>query len=124
MSIQARTLLEKGLEVNPSHAPLYHSLAELEARVFNIEGMAQLHKRAAEIFNTNALEPPPASMKLLRRKLQASSPSKKKLPTVVADLTKMVEIEFDLDETVTDVTDPDMLIKQMGNQYKEGNDGI
>merc|ERR1711957_739772 len=101
------------------HAPLYHSLAELEARVFNIEGMAQLHKRAAEIFNTNALEPPPASMKILSRKLRASSPAKKKLPTVVAALTKMVEIEFDLDETVTDMMDPDTLIKQMGRQHNE-----
>jgi len=105
--------------VNPSHAPLYHSLAELEARVFNIEGMAQLHKRAAEIFNTNALEPPPASMKLLTRKLRATSPAKKKLPTVVAALTKMAEIEFDLDETVTDMMDPDTIIRQMSGQYKE-----
>jgi len=38
----AREVLEKGLEINPTHAPLYHSLAELEARVFNVEGLAKL----------------------------------------------------------------------------------
>jgi len=116
----ARELLEKGLEVDPSHAPLYHSLAELEARVFNIEGLNRLNKRAAENFNTNALEPPPASMKILSRKLRVNSPSKKKLSTVVDTLTKMVEIEFDLDETVTEM-DPDTLIKDMGKEEVFGD---
>jgi len=107
----ARTLLEKGLEVDPMHAPLYHSLAELEARVFNIEGMAQLHKRAAEIFNTSAMEPPPASMKLLRHKLQRDhsiTTTNHQKHTAVAALTKMVEIEFDLDETVIDTMKDDV----------------
>jgi len=107
----ARTLLEKGLEVDPMHAPLYHSLAELEARVFNLEGMAQLHKRAAEIFNTNALEPPPASMKLLRNKLQrdhSTTSTSYQKHTAVSALTKMVEIEFDLDETVIDTMKDDI----------------
>ena len=109
--MQARTLLEKGLEVDPMHAPLYHSLAELEARVFNLEGMAQLHKRAAEIFNTNALEPPPASMKLLRNKLQrdhSTTSTSYQKHTAVSALTKMVEIEFDLDETVIDTMKDDI----------------
>lgn len=53
----AREVLEKGLEVNPTHALLYHSLAELEARVFNLEGLAKLNKRAANIFSRNAMEP-------------------------------------------------------------------
>lgn len=59
--LQARAVYEKGLELNPIHAPLYHSLAELEARLFNVEGLAQLNKRALKIFNRNALEPAPFS---------------------------------------------------------------
>jgi len=58
---QARQLLEKGIEINPLHAPLYHSLAELEARVFNIEGLAKLNKRTAEIFSSDAMSPPPSA---------------------------------------------------------------
>lgn len=57
----ARDVLEKGLEINPTYAPLYHSLAELEARVFNLEGLAKLNKRAAKIFSNNAMEPSASS---------------------------------------------------------------
>jgi hypothetical protein len=35
----------------------------LEARVFNLEGLANLNKRAAKLFNSNALIPPPSSSK-------------------------------------------------------------
>jgi len=58
---QARETFERGLEVDPTHAPLYHSLAELEARVCNVQGLADLHRRASNIFNPNALEPPATS---------------------------------------------------------------
>ncbi len=39
--------------MNPLYAPLYHTLAELEARVFNIDGLAKLNKRLATIFPSN-----------------------------------------------------------------------
>lgn len=63
-------MLEQGLEVNPLHAPLYHSLAELEARVFNVEGLANLNKRAAKVFNNNALVPPQSSSKAWGKKIR------------------------------------------------------
>lgn len=69
---EAREILEQGITVDPRHAPLYHSLAELEARVCNVDGLASLHKRASEIFNTNALEPPPTSSDLLGAKIRAN----------------------------------------------------
>jgi len=52
----AREVMEVGLDVNPAYAPLYHSLAELEARICNLEALSKLNKRAAEIFNNNALD--------------------------------------------------------------------
>merc|ERR1711937_407426 len=64
----ARQLLEKGIEITPLHAPLYHSLAELEARVFNIEGLAKLNKRTAEIFSSDAMSPPLSSTKRTKAK--------------------------------------------------------
>ena len=85
---KARDLLEKGLEVDPLHAPLYHSLAELEARVFNIQGLAELNKRASQIFHNNALESPPLSMNLLGSKLRKSAQSKKKVPQNINALAK------------------------------------
>ncbi len=119
-----RELLEKGLEVDPLHAPLYHSLAELEARVFNIEGLAALNKRAAEVFNANTLEPPSseASMTLLGNKLRKNSLSKKKLPTIVATLAKMASFDLDIEEIANDF-DPDTLIENMGGVDNESTIG-
>jgi hypothetical protein len=53
---EARAIYEKGIDIDPLHAPLYHALAELEARVCNVEGLSKLNKRAALVFRTNALE--------------------------------------------------------------------
>jgi crooked neck len=53
--VEARQVLEEGISIDPFYAPLYHSLAELEARVGNVEELARLNKRTASIFNTNAL---------------------------------------------------------------------
>jgi tetratricopeptide (TPR) repeat protein len=67
---EAREILEKGLEVNPLHAPLYHSLAELEARIFNLEGLANLNKRAANIFNANPMVSSPSSSEAFSSKMR------------------------------------------------------
>ena len=53
--VEARQVLEQGITIDPMYAPLYHSLAELEARVGNVEELARLNKRTASIFSTNAL---------------------------------------------------------------------
>jgi tetratricopeptide (TPR) repeat protein len=66
----AREVLEKGLEVNPLHAPLYHSLAELEARVFNLKGLAVLNEKAAKLFNRDALASSSSSSTALGRRIQ------------------------------------------------------
>lgn len=52
----AREVLEEGMEINPLYAPLYHSLAELEAMVFNLEGLARLNQRATKLFQRNVME--------------------------------------------------------------------
>jgi len=41
----ARSLLEKSIDADPFHAPSYHALAELEAKVFNLEGLSKLNKK-------------------------------------------------------------------------------
>ena len=55
----AREVFEKGIELNPMYAPLYHSLAELEARICNLDALARLNKRTAELFHNNALDSTP-----------------------------------------------------------------
>ena len=52
---EAREIYERGTDMDPQHAPLYHSLAELEAQVFNVEGLLRLNKRAAVVLKTNAV---------------------------------------------------------------------
>lgn len=54
----AREIYERGIEWDPRHAPLYHSLAELEAQVFNVEGLSKLHKRAAKFFTADFKDRP------------------------------------------------------------------
>lgn len=95
----ARELLERGLDVDPSHASLYHSLAELEARVFNLEGLAKLNRRAAEVFNNNALVPPPSSSKAWAKKLKSSR--NRKLPKGIEALAERVGVEYQ-DDTISD----------------------
>jgi hypothetical protein len=85
---QAREVYEKGIEVNPLHAPLYHSLAELEARVFNLEGLATLNKRAAKVFNNNALVPPPSSSEAWGAKIRSGR--SRNLPEGVAALAEKI----------------------------------
>lgn len=109
---KAREFLEKGLHVDPLHAPLYHKLAELEAQVFNLEGLAQLNKRAAEVFNNNALIPPPASTKAWSKKIRMGRPYTK-LPKGIAALA-----ETTLDGTTIEIdtmTNPDRLLQSMSN---------
>uniref|UniRef100_A0A6S8QV48 Uncharacterized protein n=1 Tax=Chaetoceros debilis TaxID=122233 RepID=A0A6S8QV48_9STRA len=127
----ARGLLQKGLEIDPLYAPLYHSLAELEARVFNIDGLAELNKRANRLFSASALEPAAteASMKLLGDKLRMNSQSKKKLqlPAIVSTLSKIASYDLNIEEIANDM-DPDTLIESMAIGYEDkvripGSDG-
>lgn len=69
----AREIYEKGIESNEMYAPLYHSLAELEARICNLDALARLNKRTNELFNNNAMEPSPGSYQALEKKLKNSS---------------------------------------------------
>ena len=100
------------MEIDPTHAPLYHSFAELEAMVFNIEGLAKLNKKAAQIFNTNALMPTQAQASVLRRKLRASGGV---LPDGVSILGKELEMEMmDVEEIITDI-DPEEIIQGLSD---------
>ena len=111
----ARELLESGIGVNPLYAPLYHTLAELEARVFNIEGLAKLNKRTAEIFSSDAMAPPPA------KRMQAWSNTMKqggrysKLPDGIRALADKVGVDTFEDVDTSDV-DPESLL----NSFDEG----
>jgi len=70
---EAREIYEKGIETNPMYAALYHSLAELEARICNLDALARLNKRTNELFNNNAMEPSPRSYEALETKIKNSS---------------------------------------------------
>jgi Tfp pilus assembly protein PilF len=93
----ARQVLEEGLEMNPLHAPLYHSLAELEARLFNVEGLAELNKRASVLFNGNALVSPPSSSMAFGKKIRSRTNS---IPDGVAALAQKVGDSLDAEDNV------------------------
>jgi hypothetical protein len=112
--IQAREIFERGIAVNPLHAATYHSLAELEARVFNVEGLAKLNRKAAEVFNNNALEPSPSSSLAWGAKIRARRSNG--VPKGVAALAeKIVEEEggdnLPLDEDLDPFAALDSLIQ-------------
>lgn len=94
----AREIFEKGLEVNPLHAPLYHSLAELEARIFNLEGLRLLNERASKLFNNDALAPSSSSSKALGERIRKGS-SRHHAATDVAVLSQKVGESVEADDT-------------------------
>lgn len=104
----ARQVLEEGLEVDPLCAPLYHSLAELEAKVFNLDGLAKLNKRAAAVFNTNALAariPPQHLVKTSSDRNVDKSRDMEKRVAILADKVGYgleIEIEEDIVSTTFD----------------------
>eukprot|EP00581_Thalassiosira_minuscula_P016001 CAMPEP_0183720522 /NCGR_PEP_ID=MMETSP0737-20130205/13113_1 /TAXON_ID=385413 /ORGANISM="Thalassiosira miniscula, Strain CCMP1093" /LENGTH=1088 /DNA_ID=CAMNT_0025950397 /DNA_START=204 /DNA_END=3470 /DNA_ORIENTATION=+ len=121
----ARELLEKGIEINPLHAPLYHSLAELEARVFNIEGLAKLNKRTAEIFSSDATAPPPSSSKRMQAwgsKIKQGRSAK--IPDGIAALAQKIGVDSDTNASIAggslEDVDPESLINSMCGFGDEG----
>lgn len=94
---KARQILERGLDINPLHAPLYHSLAELEARLFNVEGLAELNKRAAVLFNSNALVSPPSSSNAFGKKIRMCRTTN--VPDGVAALAQKVGESLDAEDS-------------------------
>lgn len=74
--------------MNPLHALLYHSLAELEARVFNLDGLSRLKKRTSDLFNANALEPAPSSSQAFGSKIR--SKRSRHLPSGIAALAEKI----------------------------------
>jgi len=105
--IEARIVLEHGLEVDPANAPLYHSLAELEASVFNLEGLARLNKRAATIFNNNAMEPSKASTEVWEQKLKLYEKSSE-TSSFLGDLDGLFE-------STLASADPDLILRGMAS---------
>jgi hypothetical protein len=113
---QAREIFEKGIEVDPQYAPLYHALAELEARVFNIDGLSKLNKRAAAFFNNNALKPPPLSSETWGAKIRAGR--SRDVPKGVTALAQRIVEEDGNDRGVED-TDPSSFLDRMNSSLME-----
>jgi tetratricopeptide (TPR) repeat protein len=113
---EAREVFEKGIEVDPHHAPLYHALAELEARVFNIDGLSKLNKRAAKFFNNNALEPPPASSETWGAKIRAGRSAV--VPKGVTALAQRI-VEEDENDRVLEDTNPTSFLDRMSSSLME-----
>ena len=84
------------MEVNPLYAPIYHTLAELEARVFNVDGLAKLNQKAAKIFNTNAMQPSPSTTQAWGAKIRARQ--HKEIPKGVAALAEKIVDDDDDDD--------------------------
>ena len=129
---QARELLENGIETNPLYAPLYHSLAELEARVFNIEALAKLSTRIAELFPPDASASLTESSSSSTQRMQAWGKKIRQqgIPKGIAALAEKIGVDDDGDGANTslvaggslDDVDPELLISSM-NGFGLGGDG-
>ena len=83
--------------------------------MFNIEGLAKLNKRAAKVFNANALVPPPATAEATWGKKIRMSRSNAHLPLGVAALAEEVGLDLDhadLEQSLTGM-DPNSIIESM-----------
>lgn len=116
---EAREIYERGIDVDPLHAPSYHALAELEARVFNIEGLAKLNKRAAAVFQTNALETPAGSSEAWASKIKAGR--QHSVPREVTALAEKIA-EEDTEAYTGDDVDPSSFLDRMSSNLME--DGL
>jgi len=116
---QAREILQQGMEVNPLHAPTYHSLAELEARVFNVAGLAQLNRKAAAIFSNTAVSS--STAQAWGAKVRAARSSGSGVPKAVAALAeKIVEDDTSLlDASDEDFEDPFAALESMSSSLLE-----
>ena len=118
LAVKAREIFEKGIEVNPLHAPTYHSLAELEARVFNVEGLAKLNKRATVMFSGNALEPNPSSTaQAWGAKIRARRSNE--IPRGVAALAEKIVEEDEATSTPEEDLDPFAVLESMSLSLME-----
>lgn len=117
----AREVFEQGMDFNPLHAPLYHSLAELEARVCNVEGLSKLNQRAASLFNGNVLDPPKMSTHAFATKIRAKRSGS--LPKGIAALAdKIVDSEDDgflLQVESLDKIDPSSALESLTATFLE-----
>jgi len=108
--VEAREIFEQGMKVDPRHAPLYHSLAELEARLFNVEGLARLHKQAALIFSANVLEPPASSSEVWGTRILAKR--SRRVPEGVTALAQKIVEDDCADLTVSSDDAGNLLLDQ------------
>ena len=112
---EARQVFEKGIEIDPLHAPLYHSLAELEARVFNVDGLAKLNKRTAAIFKTDATSHSRGE-EVWSQRIKNSFNMRVVPKDVVALAHRIVDEEDDIDFK----TEPSELVQLINTNMLEG----
>lgn len=120
----ARNVYEKGIEIDPMYASLYHSLAELEASIFNLDALSKLNARTKELFkNNNAVvsQPPSVSYQTLENKINHGTNNENlpgnqeqrrndptetegnaKVTKVVSALADKIVVDDDDDESTTD----------------------
>lgn len=114
---EARQVFEKGIEIDPLHAPLYHSLAELEARVFNLDGLAKLNRKAAAIFNTNAT----AGSQNIGEETWGSKIKAERSPSVPRGVVALAQrIVDDENEWGPKTIDPSKLVDSLNTNFLEG----
>ena len=116
---EARAVYEQGLSIDPMNAPLYHSLAELEAQLFNLDGLAELNKRAIKIFKTDATKRSTEGEEAWGISIRANRA--KALPKHIIDLTKKIAADDSSSPLAVhdESYDPDLFIDKLSRKLLE-----
>ena len=107
---------------------MYHSLAELEARVFNIDGLAKLNKRIADIFPSNVMAQPSSYSRTTRMEAWGNKIKQgrwTKIPDGIAALAQQIGVNNNtsIDELVDDV-DPELMINSLNGFGIDNDNGF
>jgi len=90
---RARELFSEGLSLNDADPKIFHSWAQMEAMLFNLDGLNELNKRAVKIFSADALKPRVTDLSSQKQRRK----NVKKLPPRLVKIRKRYGGDIDLD---------------------------
>ena len=89
----------------------------MEARVFNLEGLAKLNEKATALFNSNAMQPNPTTTQAWGAQIRARRDNE--IPRGVAALAEKIVEDQEEEDAARGVVDPLEALESMDAGFME-----